>query len=80
MVLTPSIRGSIVDSYVYETGTGYGSTILNYEKKPTLTIKAGKDGVVKPVIVNGLVEAANIQYGGQEYFSIPELKVVDPTG
>ena len=80
MVLTPSIRGSIVDYYVYETGTGYGSTILNYEKKPTLTIKAGKDGVVKPVIVNGLVEAANIQYGGQEYFSIPELKVVDPTG
>jgi len=80
MVLTPDIRGSIVDSYLYEPGTGYGSTILNFEKKPTISIKAGKNGVLKPVVVNGLVEAVNIQYAGEEYFSIPELEVFDPTG
>ena len=80
MILTPSIRGSIVDSYLYETGTGYGSTILNFEKKPTLSIKTGKSATLKPVIVNGIVEEVNIQYGGEEYFSIPELQVIDPTG
>ena len=80
MVLTPTITGSIVDSYLYETGTGYGSTILNFEKKPTLSIKTGKNASLKPVVVNGLVEAINVQYGGEEYFSIPELEVVDPTG
>ena len=64
MILTPSIRGSIVDSYLYETGTGYGSTILNFEKKPTLSIKTGKSATLKPVIVNGIVEEVNIQYGG----------------
>ena len=80
IILTPEINGSIVDTYLYESGTGYGSTILNFEKKPVLSIKTGKLASLKPIIVNGLVESVNIQYGGEEYFSTPTLNVLDSTG
>ena len=80
IILTPEVTGSIIDTYLYETGTGYGSTILNFEKKPTLSIKNGKNGTLKPIIVNGLIESVNIQFGGEEYFSTPILNVIDSTG
>ena len=46
---TPSVRGEIVDLYLYETGTGYGSTVLNFEKKPDIKIKNGKDAELKTI-------------------------------
>ena len=33
---TPIVTGEIVDAYLYETGTGYGTTTLNLHKKPTV--------------------------------------------
>ena len=80
VVATPRVLGSIVDSYVYESGSGYGSTIFNYHKKPTVSIKNGKDGSLVPNIVNGQISSVTINYGGTEYYSIPKLEVVDPTG
>jgi hypothetical protein len=80
IVATPVIKGSIVDLYLYETGTGYGSSILNIEKKPSFTIKNGKEGQVEPIILNGSIVDTNLQFGGFEYFSVPELKVFDSTG
>ena len=77
---TPVVTGSIVDLYLYETGTGYGSSILNVQKKPLFTVKNGKEGQVKPIIVNGSITNTNLQFGGFEYFSTPKLEVVDPTG
>ena len=41
---TPVIRGEIVDLYLYENGSDYGSSILNLHKKPSITIKNGKIG------------------------------------
>tara|TARA_R100001082_G_scaffold40502_1_gene21435 strand:- start:10224 stop:23180 length:12957 start_codon:yes stop_codon:yes gene_type:complete len=78
--LTPTVRGEIIDAYLYETGTGYGSSVLNFEKKPIISIKNGKDGQLNPLIVNGRVEAVNLQYGGSEYFSIPDLVITDGSG
>jgi len=80
LIATPKIKGSIVDAYLYENGTGYGSTILNFERKPLITIKAGKEAQLKPIIINGTIDSVNIQYGGLEYYSIPNLIVVDATG
>ena len=80
LITTPKVRGSIIDSYLYETGTGYGSTILNFEKKPLISIKSGRDAQIKPIIINGSVESVNIQYGGLEYYSDPDIIVIDPTG
>jgi hypothetical protein len=79
IVATPKVRGNIIDAYLYESGTGYGSTILNLERKPIITIKNGKEAQLRPIIVNGTINSVNIQYGGLEYYSNPDLIVIDPT-
>ena len=73
---TPVIRGKIATVYVYDSGVGYGSSILNYHKKPSIIIKTGKEAQIKPVIVNGSIVGASVQYSGSEYYSNPELKVI----
>ena len=80
LIVTPKVRGSIVDAYLYETGTGYGTTILNFEKSPLVSIKNGKEAQLKPIITNGVINSVNIQYGGLEYYSNPDLIVTDSTG
>jgi hypothetical protein len=72
---TPVVRGSIVDAYVYEGGSGYGSDILNLQKKPSVTIKNGKNGQLKPIINNGRIVSAEIQSRGSEYNAAPDLEV-----
>ena len=78
--LTPTVKGSIIDSYLYESGTGYGSSILNFEKSPIISIKNGKSAQLYPVIVNGTIDSVNLQFGGSEYYSIPDLNVIDSSG
>jgi len=80
LVATPVVKGSIIDAYLYKTGTGYGSTILNLEKKPLISIKIGSEAKLKPIIVNGQINSVNIQYGGIDYYSTPDLVVTDLTG
>ena len=80
LVATPVVKGNIIDAYLYENGTGYGSTILNLEKRPLITIKTGSEAKLKPIIVNGQINSVNIQYGGIDYYSIPDLIVTDLTG
>ena len=72
---TPIVRGKIADVYVYNEGSNYGSSILNYHKKPIISIKNGKDAQFKPVIVNGRIEDVSVQYSGTEYYSTPDIKV-----
>ena len=72
---TPIVRGSIVDVYVYEKGSDYGSNILNLHKKPKIIVKNGKNAQLKPVIINGRIEDVTVQYSGSEYYSTPEIKV-----
>ena len=80
VTLTPLVRGSIIDSYVYESGAGYGSTTLNFQKKPSVTVNNGKNAAMVPVVVGGEVKSVNIQFGGQQYTSIPDLIVSDISG
>jgi hypothetical protein len=80
LVTTPVVKGSLASAYLYEAGTGYGSTIVNFEKKPTITIKNGKQGEVTPVVINGSINSANVTYGGLEYNSVPDLVVEDSSG
>ena len=75
LVVTPVVKGSIVDAYVYESGTGYGSSILNLEKKPIISIKNGKSAQLTPSIVNGRIISVFTSFVGSEYYSVPELIV-----
>jgi hypothetical protein len=80
LVATPIVKGNIIDAYLYESGTGYGSTIVNLEKRPLVSIKTGNEAKLKPIIVNGQINSVNIQYAGVDYYSTPDLIVTDLTG
>ena len=79
LLVTPVVRGSIDQLYLYNKGTGYGSKVLNYENSPTVQIKNGKYANISPNILNGSINSVTIQYGGIEYYSVPDLVVIDPT-
>ena len=82
--LTPVIQGEITDALLYQKGTGYGTTdIINYENKPNIIVKNGVTRTGKninpslnPIISNGKIVAVNIQDGGDEYHSTPDLTVI----
>jgi hypothetical protein len=80
IIATPVVKGSIIDTYLYEGGTGYGSTILNLHKKPLIKLKTGKESQISPSIINGSIVSLNIKYGGYDYYSIPDLIVEDSSG
>ena len=61
---------------MYEGGTNYGSSVLNFEKKPSVKIQNGKDAEVDVVTSNGKIIATDVRFGGKEYFSPPDLEVV----
>lgn len=71
----PVVRGQIVGAYVYNNGSDYGSTILNLHKKPSITVKNGKNAQIIPIVNDGRIIDTSIQYGGIEYYSTPNLKV-----
>ena len=75
LTATASVRGKIIDVYLYENGTGYGSNILNLEKKPLVKIKKGSDAKFTPVVINGRIESVNVAYGGYNYYSVPDVEV-----
>ena len=70
---TPIVTGEIIDAYMYDAGVGYGSSVLNLHKKPTISLKNGKSAEMRPVISNGRIVDVNILSQGSEYFSIPEI-------
>ena len=73
---TPIIRGEIIDTYLYESGSDYGSKTLNFHRKPNIVIKSGRDAEIKPIVTNGSITKAIVQYGGKEYYSTPSLTVI----
>ncbi len=75
---TPRITGSVIDTYLIESGTGYGSSILNLEKKPTISIKNGIGAEVNPIIRDGKIIKVDVLTGGSEYVSVPDLVINGP--
>ena len=75
IVTTPVVKGSIIDAYVYESGTGYGSKVLNFEDKPTINIQNGKSAKLTPVVIGDKITNVSISYQGSEYYSVPDLIV-----
>jgi len=76
LIATPVVKGSISGIYVYESGTGYGSTVLNYKKNPNIAVKNGKFAELSPVIINGSIQSVIVSYTGIEYYSVPDLIVL----
>jgi len=77
---TPIVTGEIVGAYLYESGSGYGSTTLNLHKKPIISISKGKNAQLNPIISNGRIVDVQVLNKGSEYISIPELNIEDQSG
>jgi len=75
IVATPIVRGEISQVYVYEKGSDYGSLVLNTHQRPQIILKNGKESQFKPLIENGRISDVTILYGGQDYYSTPDLVV-----
>lgn len=73
---SPILRGKIVDAYVYENGSNYGSEVLNFHKKPKLSILKGSGCQLKPAIINGKVVAVQVQSKGNFYSEGIQLNVI----
>ena len=72
---TPIITGEISQAYLYEEGDNYGSTILNHEKNPVVTVKTGRDAELKPIVVDGKIVDVQVLNRGKDYFSLPSISV-----
>ena len=77
ITLTPVVKGSIKSIELYEKGTGYGSSIINYENGPTVSILNGKNARVLPIVTNGRIDSVNVEYSGEDYYSVPDVVVTD---
>jgi hypothetical protein len=76
LVVTPKIRGQLVDGYLHEPGTNYGSEILNFEKKPNIKILNGKNAELRAIVFGGKIIGCDVMFGGKEYTSAPDLDLV----
>ena len=74
---TPLVTGIVADAYLYESGTGYGSTVLNLHKKPLISVSEGKNAQLAPIIDNGEIVAIQVLNKGDGYISMPDLVVED---
>ena len=77
--ITPYVKGSFTGAYLYESGSDYGSTILNNVSKPSVSIEGGKFGELRPIISNGRIAEVAVVDQGQNYFSNPEI-IITSTG
>ena len=77
---TPVVTGPLNDVLLYEGGMGYGTSILNFEKAPTVEIQNGKGAEFTAVIVDGVIQAVNVSNQGEEYFSLPVIEAEDDIG
>jgi len=71
----PDFRGEIISTYLSETGSNYGSNVLNFEKSPTVTVISGRGAQFQPFVSNGVITGVQIIGAGEEYTSAPDLVV-----
>ena len=77
---TPSIRGSVEKLFLYEAGSDYGSKIVDFQKRPLVSVVNGTEAQLNPIISNGKIISVQILSGGRNYKSAPDLKVVSNSG
>ena len=76
----PIVRGKITSIHVSKNGVGYGSSeIINFDRQPDITLVAGADAQLKPIINDGIITEVLVQSGGVNYNSPPDI-IVDGDG
>jgi len=70
---TPIVRGSISSVHVKNSGSDFGSTIINDNYKPEIKIIEGSNASLRPFIINGKLDSVIVKSGGLNYFSVPDI-------
>ena len=76
ITITPVVTGEILGAYMYEEGTNYGSTTLDKQVIPKVSIENGRFAEFKPIIVDGKLSDVVVVNRGREYNSSPEIRVI----
>jgi hypothetical protein len=74
--LTPIVRGKVTGAYLYDPGSDYGSTALNLNIKPLISIKKGSGAQLKPLIFDGKIISVQVQNKGSNYDKSIDLVVI----
>ena len=74
--LTPIVRGKVTGAYLYDPGSDYGTTALNLNIKPLISIKKGSGSQLKPLIFNGKIISVQVQNKGSNYDESIDLEVI----
>ena len=77
---TPVVRGEFIGGYLYDNGSDYGSTILNHQITPTISIQDGLQAELKPIISNGKIEEIIVTNQGKQYNSTPDIEITSSEG
>jgi hypothetical protein len=77
---SPVVKGSIIQTYLYEKGSNYGSNILNLENVPDVKILNGEFAQLTPVISAGRIVDVLVSYYGSDYYSVPDIIVESKSG
>ena len=80
ITITPVVTGEILGAYLYEEGTNYGSTTLDKQVIPKVSIENGRFAEFKPIIVDGKLTDVAVVNRGREYNSSPEIRVISSSG
>ena len=72
--LIPVVRGSITSVDLSNNGSGYGnSTIVNYDRQPSIDFLSGSGAELRPIIRDGKIEQVVVIRGGSGYNSPPDI-------
>jgi len=75
--IQPIIRGEITSIHLSENGVGYGSSeIINFVREPEVTLLAGSEAQLSPVISNGSVVEVIVENKGKNYNAPPNLQII----
>jgi hypothetical protein len=74
--IQPVFSGEITSVFIDEKGSNYGSQeIINFQRKPEIEIKSGRDAIVTPVISDGKIVRVVVESPGLDYQQIPDLLI-----
>ena len=72
--MIPVVRGEVTSVDLTQNGTGYGnSSIVNYNRAPSVNLLAGSGAELRPVVRDGAIEQVIVTRGGTGYNSPPEI-------
>jgi len=71
----PIFKGSITSVHLSNKGSGYGSGIINFIRKPIATLSNGLNAQLTPIINGGQITEVLVNNVGYNYTSVPSLVV-----